>query len=80
MDLVNGLFGLLGGLAGLNGSLAGHDRADDNTGDAGRNQELRTLLLNLEADLVKGQAYRLHDFVLFHDYISSLENDLAIDL
>ena len=74
MDLVDGILGLLGDLAGLDGGLAGHDRADDDASNTGRDQELRALLLNLEADLVKGQAHRLHDFVLFHGLINSFQN------
>ena len=66
VDLVNGLFGLLGGLAGLDSGLTGHDRADNDAGDTGSDQELGALLLNLEADLVEGQAHRLHDFVFLH--------------
>ncbi len=66
VDFVNGLFGLLGDLAGLDSGLTGHNRADNDAGDTGSDQELGALLLNLEADLVEGQAHRLHDFVFLH--------------
>ena len=80
VDLVDGFLDLLGDLAGLDGSFAGHDRADDDASNAGSDQELRALLLNLETDLVKGQAHRLHDFVLFHGVDKLLSNSVLSGL
>ena len=74
------VLGLLCHLEGLGSGLAGHDGAHHHADHAGGNQDFRALLLKLEPHLVEGQAHRFHDLVGFHCQISSLENDLAMDL
>ena len=80
LNPVHIIAGLLRNLERLGGGLAGHDGAHHHADHSGCHQNLRALLLELEPNLVERQVHGLDKFVLFHDQMSSLENDFAMDL